>query len=401
MEKLRATGLLGLAAVILGLTYLSHSGGAGWLGYVRAGAEAAMVGGLADWFAVTALFRHPLGLPIPHTALIPRRKDDLGRTLGAFMQENFLSGDVVVARLRSMQVVDRIGSWLAQPDHALAVTNEIAELARGALDELRKDDVTDVMVAGSIKRFAGMSYAPMTGRFVNALLEADTQRRLVDIGVPEIRRWFVDHPDLVMRTLAELGPAFVPRFLKNLTVERVYDGVLDLLVAVERDPEHELRRSLDEFLRRYAEALVADGPEAAAFDALVQNVLANTGTAALIAEVVDRLYGVLDELASDPVGELRAAIRVRIMELGYRGSHDEAFNHRLEALLERFVVHVTETYADVFIRFITDTVADWDATEATRRIELNVGRDLQFIRINGTVVGAVAGLAIHTVTSFF
>jgi uncharacterized membrane-anchored protein YjiN (DUF445 family) len=395
--KLRATGLLVLAAVVTGLTFLSRHGDGGWVGFVRAGAEAAMVGGFADWFAVTALFRHPLHLPIPHTALIPRRKDDLGRTLGAFMQENFLSAEVVVTRLRSLDVVRRVGGWFADTAHAELATTEAAGLVRVGLEELRRDELEGLALAATT-RLAEPSYAPVAGRLLEGIVTRGSHRPAFEVTARMVTQWLVDNPELILRTVRDPIPGFLRWAVSDARLRAMYERVVGVARAVVSDPDHELRDSVDALLIRYARAWQADGDDARAFDASVRSLLQDPEAPVAAAELIDHGLAILVDLVEEPGGELRRTVREYVVKTGQRARDDAEFNGRLTAIMERFAVHVTQTYADVFIRFITDTVADWDAAEATRRIELNVGRDLQYIRINGTVVGAVAGLVIHAVT---
>lgn len=400
--KAGATGLLLLAAATFAATYASPGGGRGFLGFVRAAAEAAMVGGLADWFAVTALFRHPLGLPVPHTALIPRRKDDIGASLAGFVQDNFLSPQVVADRLRDVRAVARAAEWLADPGNAARVTAQIARLLRVGLAEVRGDGVhaselSTTVARAATKRLAEASYAPLAGRLLAELVSADRHRPLVDLIVASSRRWLDVNEGTVVTTLSRLAPGWVPWFVKDPAVERVYQRARQLASDVAADPDHELRASVDELLLDYATRLQQVTPVAATFDRAVSDALGHPAAADVLADALDRGLRLLADLAEDPQGPLQEALSTRLTALGARVTTDRDLADRLEQGLERVATALTATYAGEFTALVSDTVARWDGADASRRIELQVGRDLQFIRVNGTVVGALAGVAIHAV----
>jgi uncharacterized membrane-anchored protein YjiN (DUF445 family) len=395
--KVLATGLLAAAAAVFGLTYLAHDGSAGWVGFVRAAAEAAMVGGLADWFAVTALFRHPLGLPIPHTALIPQRKDTIGESLGDFVNENFLSSDILVNRLREVDAVRRAGSWLAQPQHAERVTAELAVLLRAALLQSARAEVSGVLSRAAVTRLAALSYAALVGRLLSTLVDEDKHQPVVDIVVTSTRRWLTTHRAVVVRSLTKMTPNAIPWFIKDPAVERVYEKACDLAREVERDPHHELRSSVDQLIGDYATRLGEDPVVAADFDVLVRELLSQPATGTALQDLLERVLQVLVELAEETDGPVRTAVTARLVATGVQLRDDTVLTGRVQEQLERLVSHLVLTYGSEFTRLVSDTVQRWDPVDTTRRIELQVGRDLQFIRINGTVVGALAGLGIHVV----
>ncbi len=396
--KAGAAALLLAALIVFAATYLDSGGANGWVGFVRAGAEAAMVGGLADWFAVTALFRHPLGLPIPHTALIPRRKDAIGESLGGFVQDNFLSPEIVVSRLREADVVARLAIWLADRGHAERVSAELATFIRAGLAEARRDEVSSVLAHAAIDRLAAASYAPLAGRLLQQVVEDGNHRPVVDLMVRSTREWLTDNDEMVIRNIKRLAPGYVPRFVKDPVVEHVFERSVILALEVERDPDHELRHSLDTLVLAYARDLQADESVSAPFERFVRTIVRHPGTARSVQGLLDGVIEALGELTHEPDGPVRTAVTDRLVAVAGRLRDDEEFADRVEQIVERFAAYVVRTYAGEFSHLVSDTVARWDPTETTERIELQVGRDLQFIRINGTVVGALAGLLIHAVT---
>jgi len=392
--KLVASGLLLVAAVIYALTV----GRDGPLGFVNAAAEAAMVGALADWFAVTALFRHPLGLPIPHTALIPNRKDALGRSLEEFVATNFLSEDVVRDKLVRAQVSRRVGDWLAAPDHAARVAAEAATLAGGALRVLKDDDVAVVLEQVVVRRVAETPWSPIAGQVLAGVVAEKTHHRLVDLVLEESYRWLRANREAVVRLVTDQAPDWTPQWLDERVGRRVYYEVERWVEEVRDDPNHRARLALDHMLDRFADDLQHDETTRARAEAVKERLLAHPELRRATMAVWSTLRRLLDEAIADPDGELRRRVAGGLAELGERLRDDAALQDRVDRYVQDGVGYVVRTYAGEVATVISDTVERWDGRDASRRIELHVGRDLQFIRINGTVVGALAGLAIHTAT---
>jgi uncharacterized membrane-anchored protein YjiN (DUF445 family) len=392
--KLVASGLLLVAAVVYALTL----GSDGVLGFVNAGAEAAMVGALADWFAVTALFRHPLGLPIPHTALIPTRKDALGRSLEEFVATNFLSEDVVRDKLVRAQVSRRVGDWLAYPGHAARVAAEAATLAGGALRVLKDDDVAAVLDQVIVQRVATTPWSPIAGQVLAGIVTEQTHHRFVDLVVNEAHRWLQANRDTVVRLITDQAPEWTPQWLDERVGRRVYYEVERWVEEVRDDPEHRARRALDDMLNRFAHDLQHDEVTRARAEAVKERLLAHPELRRATMAVWSTVRRLLEEAIADPGGELRRRVAGAVAELGERLQEDPALQSRVDHYVQDGVGYVVRTYSGEVATIISDTIERWDAQDASRRIELHVGRDLQFIRINGTVVGALAGLAIHAVT---
>ena len=396
--KATASGALAVATVVYVLARWQSGRGAGWAGYVEAASEAAMIGALADWFAVTALFRHPLGLPIPHTAIIPRRKEALGRSLGEFVGENFLSGDVVRARLRAVGLSARLGAWLADPAHAERLAREAGGALRGALGVLDDDKVRQALTETLTKRLGAVPAGPPAGRLLARYAEQRAHRPIVDLLAERAVEWLQDHPEAIELAVESEAPGWTPRFLDERLARRVHRELLRVARAVRDDPNHAARRAVDAYLARFAEDLRTD-PEVMERADRFKNELLNhpaTQDAAVAAWAALRRM-VLEGFTEDD-GELRGKLRDAIQSLGLRLNDDAALREKADGWVEGAAVYVVSTYRNEITALITDTVNAWDADETSRKIEIQIGRDLQFIRINGTVVGALAGLLIYTLT---
>ncbi|GHJ27980.1 membrane protein [Streptomyces hygroscopicus subsp. sporocinereus] len=397
--KAFATGLLlGVALVYVLATWARSSGAGGWTGYVAAAAEAGMVGALADWFAVTALFRRPMGLPIPHTAIIPTKKDQLGVSLGEFVGENFLSGDVVRMRLRAVGIGSRLGAWLADPEHADRVTAELATALRGALTVLRDSDVQAVVGEAINRRAATQEIAPGLGKLLERVVAEGGHRRAVDLVCLRAHDWLVEHNESVMQAVAGGAPGWTPRFVDRKVGERVYKELLRFVTEMRDMPDHPARGALDRFLTDFAGDLRSDTDTRARVERLKSEVLGRGDVQDLIASTWASVRSMIVAAAEDERSELRLRARAAILSLGGRMVTDRRLRGKVDGWLEDAAVYVVTTYRGEITSLITETVAGWDAEHTSRKIEAHIGRDLQFIRINGTVVGALAGLVIYTVS---
>ncbi|WP_079039694.1 DUF445 domain-containing protein [Streptomyces prasinopilosus] len=397
--KLIATGLLLFVAVVYALAeWASHAGAGAWAGYVAAAAEAGMVGALADWFAVTALFRHPLGLRIPHTAIIPTKKDQLGVSLGEFVGENFLSEDVVRGRLRSVGIGGRLGAWLAVPEHADRVTAELSAALRGALTVLRDSDVQAVVGEAITRRADAQEIAPGMGKLLERIVTDGGHKKAVDVVLTRAHDWLVTHGDSVMDAVQGGAPGWTPRFVDRKIGDRVYKELLRFVTEMRDMPAHPARGALDRFLTDFASDLQSDTETRARIERLKSEILGRDEVQDLIASVWTAVRAMIVSAAEDERSELRLRVRASLLSLGARMSADTRLQGKVDGWLESAAVYVVTTYRGEITSLITDTVAGWDAEHTTKKIEANIGRDLQFIRINGTVVGSLAGLLIYTVS---
>ncbi|MFJ7771439.1 DUF445 domain-containing protein [Streptomyces sp. NPDC097107] len=397
--KLTATGLLLFVAVVYVLAeWASHRGAGAWAGYVAAAAEAGMVGALADWFAVTALFRHPLGIPIPHTAIIPKKKDQLGVSLGEFVGENFLSEDVVRQRLRAVGIGSRLGAWLAVPEHADRVTAELSAALRGALTVLRDSDVQAVVGEAITRRADAQEIAPGIGKLLDRIVADGGHKRAVDLIVSRAHDWLILHGDSVMDAVQGGAPGWTPRFVDKRVGERVYKELLRFVTEMRDMPAHPARGALDRFLTDFASDLQSDTDTRARVERLKTEVLGRGEVQDLIASAWTAVRSMIVSAAEDERSELRMRVRASLLSLGARMASDPKVQGKADGWVEGAAVYVVTTYRKEITSLITDTVASWDAEHTTKKIEANIGRDLQFIRINGTVVGSLAGLLIYTVS---
>jgi uncharacterized membrane-anchored protein YjiN (DUF445 family) len=397
--KAVATGLFVLAALVYAATIVLDSTSAhGWLGYVQAGAEAAMVGALADWFAVTALFRRPLGLPIPHTAIIPTRKDQMGSTLGEFVGTHFLTDDVVRDKVAAAEVTRRFGVWLAEPTHAEKVAGELGRALRGLIAVLDDEQMRTTIERVIGERVEQSEVSPALGHLLGQVVADGAHTGIVDVLADRTYAWVVANRGAIMRVIGKQAPGWTPRVLDDIVADRIHLELVRFVAAVRDNPEHDMRRAIDQMLVQFADDLRANPSTRERVERAKVDMYHHPDVQRSVGRIWETAKRVVLEAAEDPDSELRVRAAATLAQAGEALATDPALQANLDRWITGTVVGLVGDYKVQLTSVITDTVARWDGPETARRIELAVGRDLQFIRINGTIVGALAGLAIHALT---
>jgi uncharacterized membrane-anchored protein YjiN (DUF445 family) len=393
--KRRATGLLvAMSAVFLLALILERR--YPWLGYVRATAEAAMVGGLADWFAITALFRHPLNLPIPHTAIIPTRKDRIGRTLGNFVQHNFLSPEVLGPRLLALQPSRRAAEWLRRPEHARSLSRHAASALRSATEVVRDEDVHALLERSVIEPLRRRSIAPVLAKGLVLLTANDRHQQLLDRMIHGLAGLIVENEEFIRARIHEESPWWVPGFVDERVHARVIAGIQRTLLEVSTDPAHPLRRQFDDLLTDWIVRLQESPEVIARADAVKQQLFDNPTSRGLSASLWAEVKLALDRQVEPVVDGAPGALERGLIALADGALEDAALLAKLDGWIVDAVLRVVEQHRHEVGTLIEHTVRSWDPGETSRRLELAVGRDLQFVRINGTLVGGLVGLLLYT-----
>ncbi|MEC7741847.1 MAG: DUF445 domain-containing protein [Pseudomonadota bacterium] len=369
-------------------------------GYLHAFAEAAMVGGLADWFAVTALFRRPLGLPIPHTAIIPENKDRIADTMAGFLRDNFLTPAVVGRRMGSMNLAQAVGSYLADPraTQDSRIRAGAGELAVEVLESLDPERLGTQVRTGLKTQLAKLEVAPLLGGMLDAMIADGRHRPLID----KIIRWaglVLEDNETLVRDMVHKRANAVLRFtgLDERLANSVLDGLYKLLAEVLVDPDHPLRSKIEEGLQDLAHGLREDPEMRERIERMKQELLENPA-------IGDWWQGVWERLRANLIESIRSSngstghdyIGETLGELGAALRDDERLQRQVNRFARRTAVGVATRYGDQIVRLVSETVKRWDAQTITDRMESAVGRDLQFIRINGTLVGGLVGMTIHT-----
>ena len=400
-----ATGMLAVMAVVFIATHGLVAAHPAW-GYVNAFAEAAMVGGLADWFAVTALFRHPLGLPIPHTAIIPDNKDRIADTMAAFLRENFLTPAVVARRMAGMNIAKAAGEFLAASperggtDHRSRITSGAAELLAEVLESLDPDRLGTQVRAGLAGQLAKLDIAPLAGRMIETTMADKRHQPLIDGFV----RWAgltLEDNEETIRDIIHQRVAGVLRWagIDKTISSSVLDGLYKLLAEVLVNPDHPLRGKIEEGLAKLGQDLQHDPETRAKVEDMKRDLIANPAVAVWWTGVWERIRRSLITRARDPESGMGGEMRNMLAELGEALQADARLQHQINRFARRTMVGVATRYGDQIVRLVSETVKRWDARTITDRVEGAVGRDLQFIRINGTLVGGLVGMTLHFITT--
>ena len=399
-SAMRATAT-GLLVVMAGIYLVArfyadvHPG----IGYVRAFAEAAMVGGMADWFAVTALFRHPLGLPIPHTAIIPRNKDRIGDTLASFLRDNFLTPRVIARRMYALDVAGAGGRFLLRGDGGGGRMKEgVSRLAAdmlGALDPERLGG----MVKGAISsRIADLDLAPLLGQALAAAISEGRHRPLID-GIVRWAAKTLAANDHLIREMVHAKAGSVLRWtgLDETLANAIIDGLQKMLVEMADDPAHPLRAKAEEGLAHLAIDLQDDPEMRARVARLRDEIMRHPAMRRWLDGLWESARAALMRAARDPDAVLAGKLGETIRQFGQTLLDDPALRTTINRFARRTAVGMTASYGDQIVRLVSDTVRGWDAQTITDRVEGAVGRDLQYIRINGTVVGGLVGVILHAI----
>jgi uncharacterized membrane-anchored protein YjiN (DUF445 family) len=398
--KAWATGLLVLATIVFVVAKLFESRYPG-LAIVVATAEASMVGALADWFAVTALFKHPLGIPIPHTAIIPARKDRVGITLGMFVQRNFLNREVIAQRLTTLLPAERLATWLMEPTSARSVAQQLARAVSAGANVLRDEDVDNLIGSTLLNRIRETPVAPLLGRFL-ALLTADNRHQaLLDQVIRITARGIAENQDLIRDRVDKESPWWVPGAVDDKITKRIVEALEATLRDVNENPEHPLRLRFDTALDEFIVRLQASPEVILKAEQIKEEVLSADAVKKLSGAIWRDTKEKISRYADSPDEVNTEAIERGLRGLGQAIQSDPALKAKIDGWIVDAAIAVIERYQNEVGELIATTVKRWDPHATSRRIELAIGRDLQFIRINGTLVGGLAGMLLYLLGGLF
>jgi uncharacterized membrane-anchored protein YjiN (DUF445 family) len=392
----RATALLvGATALFVAVTAAGVHGTL--LGYVQAAAEASMIGGIADWFAVTALFRRPLGLPIPHTALIVERKDQFAATLGQFVQENFLNADVLAERIRSARLVPRLAVWLADEANAARVAGHAADLGVNVAEALRDEDVQRVLTAELTRAVDAVEVAPLAGRALRVIIAGGHHAELFNAMVSAADRYLADHHVELRERFKGESPRWLPDAGYRLVFDRLYNRLRQRLAAMAANPDDQDRRQFEKWIAGLPGRLETSPELRERGELLKRDILGSAELRDWSSSLWRKAKDALRTQAADPESELRRQLAAALVAAGQRLGSDRRLQEGLERVVESGARALAGQFHDELADLVTGTIERWDATETSSQLELLLGPDLQYIRINGTVVGAGVGLALHAI----
>ena len=397
MKVVALSFLVGATVIFLLCTLGPVQRRGAWVGYVGPPPEAGMVGALADWFAVTALFKHPLGSRSRTPRSSSARRTSSARAWAPSSGRTSCRREVVETKLRDAQVAGRLGKWLSEPSHAERVAAEASNVLRVLVEMLRDEDVQHVLDRMIVKRIAEPQWGPPIGRVLATLLAEHRQEALIQLLADRAFQWSLNAGEIIERVIERDSPTWSPRWVDHLVGDRIHRELMDFTDKVRRNPDHELRRSATRFLFEFADDLQHDEATIASAENVKEQIMARDEVARAAETAWTAAKRIILESVDDPSSALRTRIADSVVHIGESLRDDADLRDKVDNWIVRAAQHLVSEYGVEITAIITETIERWDADEASRRIELHVGRDLQFIRINGTVVGALAGLIIYSV----
>ncbi len=397
----RATALLAAFAVLFVATatyeYYNPDFAPFWLGLVRATAEAAMVGGIADWFAVTALFRHPMGIPIPHTAIVAQRKDRIGRSLGNFVGNNFLAKDVIVRQLAGLHLGERAATWLMVPANQERASRAIAGGLARAVESIPREELQTTIHETLVAQMRKAHVAPLLADLLSHATTDDRHQEMLDRLVRLVSRVVHDNRELIRARIAEESPWWLPGAVDDKLYQKIVNGIERTLEQISTDEQHPLREQFDTALRTFVEKLHSSPETMARAEEIKEKLLVHPAVADLSESLLGAAQVSLSKYA-EPDAPSMEPLQRAIGAIAERALANPEFLREVDEAVERVVLGVVDQYRPEVAEVIARTVESWDATDASSKIEVQIGRDLQFIRINGTLVGGLVGLILYLIS---
>ncbi|MDQ3478350.1 MAG: DUF445 domain-containing protein [Pseudomonadota bacterium] len=394
--KVAATGLLLVMAAIF-LAARAFQPAYPWLGFVKAFAEAAMVGGLADWFAVTALFRHPLGLPIPHTAIIPRNKDRIGETLASFLKDNFLTPSVVARRMRTIDVAGATGRFLkAPPGEGTRIRQGASRLIADIFESLDDERLGGIFKNAIATRLRAMEVSPLLGHALASAINEDRHMPMLEAAI----RWTaraLEANETLIRDMVTKKANWVLKLaaLDAKLADAIIDGLRKLTAEMSTDPAHPVRLKIEEALAQLANDLQSNPQTRERVEAMKDQLLDNESVSLWLDTLWQKGRAAIIRGARNPDAVLAGKLGEVLKTMGATLESDPRIRGAINQFARRAIAGLAATYGSSIVKLVSDTVRGWDARTVTARLESAVGRDLQYIRINGTLVGGLVGLVIH------
>jgi uncharacterized membrane-anchored protein YjiN (DUF445 family) len=399
--KTLATGLFILmAAIFITMTVLQKDHQSHWIGYIRAFSEAAMVGALADWFAVTALFNYPLGIKIPHTNLIQNSKDKIGDNLGNFVVDNFLSPQNIRPYIQNLKVSVYLGDWLSKERNQMILINELSSILKDILIKL-DDKSVEIFIADKAKDMAGsIKINGVIANGITYLLNRNDHQDIITNLSSQIKNYILANEKLVSDRVEKESFFFIPKSVDHKIAEKITEGLSQYFLEVEENPNHPLRAEITNKILAFADELKTDSKWETEFDQIKAEFLKTDKLQKYAADVWQTLKASLIKEFTDNNSNLKGYIKRSLGDFVHNLQNDDAFQYRIDHWVRvtayKYILKNTKTFGNL----ISTTVGNWEGRELSRKLELEVGKDLQFIRINGTIVGGLVGLLIYTIANF-
>ena len=400
--KAFATGLFILMAIIfIGTTLLQKTVDSHWLGYVRAFSEAAMVGALADWFAVTALFRHPLGLPIPHTNLIENSKEKLGDNLGSFVVNNFLSPENIRPYIQKLKISGFVGEWLGKEKNQDALLKNLSDIVLDILNKLDDSEVSHFISKKVSEMTDNIKLNAILGNGINYLLDKNDHQRIITNLSAQIKNYIFENDEMIKDRVKKGSYTFIPAFVDNKIADKITTGLSDFFKEIEEDPNHEIRTLVTQKIYDFSNELKQDPKWEDEFKNIKNDLLKNDKLNEYSNDIWISIKNTLTKELQEDESSLKKYLSKNLNEFSQNLKNDENLQKKIDDWVRvtayKYILKNTHQFGSL----ISSTVGNWQGKELSEKLELEVGKDLQFIRVNGTLVGGLVGLIIYTIAHFF
>jgi len=400
--KAFATGLFLLMAVIfIVTTILQKTNDSHWIGYVRAFSEAAMVGALADWFAVTALFRHPLGLPIPHTNLIENSKEKLGDNLGSFVVNNFLSPQNIRPYIQKLKISGFVGEWLAKEKNQDALLKNLSDIVLDILNKLDDSEVSRFISKKVSEMTDTIKLNAILGNGIHYLLDKNDHQKIITNLSSQIKNYILENDEMIQERVKKGSYSFIPAFVDNKIADKIASGLSDFFKEVEENPNHEIRALITKKIYDFSNELKQDPKWEDEFKNIKNELLKNDKLNEYSNDIWISIKNTLTKELQEDQSSLKNYLLKNLNEFSQNLKTDENLQHKIDHWVRvtayKYILKNTHQFGNL----ISSTVGNWQGKELSEKLELEVGKDLQFIRVNGTLVGGLVGLIIYTISHFF
>jgi uncharacterized membrane-anchored protein YjiN (DUF445 family) len=400
--KAFATGLFVLMAVIFIITtILQKNNNSHWMGYVRAFSEAAMVGALADWFAVTALFRHPLGLPIPHTNLIENSKQRLGDNLGSFVVSNFLSPQNIRPYIQKLKISGFVGEWLGKEKNQEVLIKNLSDIVLDILNKLDDSEVSNFISKKVSEMTDNIQLNKIVGNGIGYILEKNDHQRIITNLSAQIKNYVTENEEMIKDRVKKGSYTFIPSFVDNKIADKIASGLADFFKEIEEDSQHEIRNLITKKIHEFSIDLKEDLKWNDEFKTIKNDLLKGDKLEEYSNDIWISIKNTLKKELQEDQSSLKNYLSKNLNEFSENLKTDENFQNKIDHWVRvtayKYILKNTHQFGDL----ISSTVGNWQGKELSEKLELEVGKDLQFIRVNGTLVGGLVGLIIYTIANFF
>ncbi|MFY7815798.1 MAG: DUF445 domain-containing protein [Chryseobacterium taeanense] len=400
--KAFATGLFLLMAIIfIATTLLQKNINSHWIGYVRAFSEAAMVGALADWFAVTALFRHPLGLPIPHTNLIENSKQRLGDNLGSFVVNNFLSSQNIRPYIQKLKISGFVGEWLGKEKNQEVVIRNISDIVLDILNKLDDSSVSQFITKKVQEMTVDIKLNKIVGNGISYIIEKNDHQRIVTNLSSQIKNYIIENDEMIKERVKKGSYTFIPSFVDNKIADKIAVGLSDFFKEIEEDPQHEIRALITQKIHEFSIDLKEDPKWDEEFTSIKNDLLKGNKIEEYSIDIWASIKNNLKNELQEEQSALKIYLSRNINEFSENLKTDENLQNKIDEWVRVTAYKYILKNTHLFGNLISSTVGNWQGKELSEKLELEVGKDLQFIRVNGTLVGGLVGLIIYTIAHFF